>query len=71
MPPARPRRRVLPIDGLFDLTLAPDRDAFVARAQRYRGMGTTVLNVRLRHRSLAHYLEQLEIIARDVAPTFA
>jgi hypothetical protein len=68
---ATPLTLVLPVDGLFDLTLAPEREAFVARAERHRRMGTTVLNVRLSHRSLAHYLEQLEILARDVAPTFA
>jgi hypothetical protein len=26
------------------------------------------VNLRVRHRSLAHYLEQLEVVAREVAP---
>jgi hypothetical protein len=37
---------------------------------RYRDLGATVLNLRFRHRSVAHYLEQLEAVAREVAPRF-
>jgi probable F420-dependent oxidoreductase len=68
---AAPFDLVLPIDGRFDACEAAERRALVERARRFRDLGTTVLNLRLRHESLAHYLEQLEIIARDVAPPLA
>jgi hypothetical protein len=29
------------------------------------------MNLRFRHRSLAHYLEQLDAFARTIAPRFA
>ena len=62
---------VLPIDRLLDPVDASDRDALVERCGRYRDLGTTVLNLRLRHRSLQHYLEQLDVVARDVMPRLA
>jgi len=62
---------VLPIDRLLDPADASDRDVFVERCGRYRDLGTTVLNLRLRHRSLQHYLEQLDVVARDVMPRLA
>jgi probable F420-dependent oxidoreductase len=58
---------VLPIDQLFDPIDAGERAAFFERAARYRALGTTVLNLRFRHRSLAHYLEQLDAIAPAAA----
>jgi hypothetical protein len=67
----RPFDLVLPIDRLFDLTDGDERRRFVERAGRYRALGTTILNLRLRHRSLAHYLEQLEIAAGEVASALA
>jgi hypothetical protein len=62
---------VLPIDRLLDPVDASDRDALVERCGRYRDLGTTVLNLRLRLRSLQHYLEQLDVVARDVMPRLA
>jgi len=62
---------VLPIDVLLDPTEAPERDRLAARCEAYRALGTTVLNLRLRHRSLQHYVEQLDVIAREIAPRFA
>jgi hypothetical protein len=47
------------------------RAEFLASAGRYRRLGATCLNVRLRHRSLDHYLEQLAIVAAEVAPLLA
>ena len=64
-----PFELVLPIDRQLDVTDGTERRSFVELAGRYRAMGATVLNVRLRHRSLEHYLEQLECLARDVAPS--
>jgi probable F420-dependent oxidoreductase len=64
----RPFDLVLPIDRLFDPVDDGERDALVEHCRRYRDLGTTVLNLRLRHRSLQHYLEQLEAVARDVMP---
>ena len=59
---------VLPIDTLFDVTRPEERRACIDRLARYRALGTTIVNLRLRHESLAHYLEQLEIVAGEVAP---
>ena len=46
------------------------RSSSIAR-ERYRDLGTTILNLRIRHRSLDHYLEQLEALAREVMPLLA
>lgn len=37
----------------------------------YRRIGATVMSLRFHHDSLADYLEQIEIFATQVAPTFA
>jgi probable F420-dependent oxidoreductase len=66
----RPFALVLPIDRLLDPTDAAERHEFVDRAARYRDLGATILNVRTRHASLAHYLEQLDALAREVCPLF-
>jgi len=63
-----PFELVLPIDRRFDPTDASERRALSERAVRFHALGATVLNLRLRHESLAHYLDQLEIVAREVAP---
>jgi probable F420-dependent oxidoreductase len=67
----QPFELVLPLDRLFDPVAGPDRAALVERCDRYRALGTTILHLRLRHRSLAHYLEQLEAVAGDVMPRMA
>lgn len=67
----RPLDLVLPMDRLYDAADAAERRALAERLARFRALGTTVVNLRLRHRSLAHYLEQLEIVARDLAPAVA
>jgi probable F420-dependent oxidoreductase len=66
----RPFDLVLPIDRLLDPTDAAERGEFIDRASRYRDLGTTILNVRMRHTSLAHYLEQLDALAVEVSPLF-
>jgi luciferase-like monooxygenase len=66
-----PFELVLPVDRLLDATDAGERDALRALLARYRAAGATIVNLRLRHRSLTHLLDQLEIVARDVAPAFA
>ena len=48
-----------------------ERAQLAERCERYRALGTTVLNLRLRHRSAQHYLEQLEVVAHEVAPRFS
>jgi probable F420-dependent oxidoreductase len=65
---SRPFDLVLPMDALLDPTDAAERDEFVARALRFRALGATILNVRTRHRSLDHYLEQLDVLSSHVAP---
>lgn len=62
-----PLELVLPVDRVLDPVVPDEREAFVAMARRYRDLGTTVLNCRFRHRSLAHYLEQLEVAVGAVA----
>lgn len=64
----RPFDLVLPIDRRLDPTDPAERREFLERAARYRDLGTTILNVRTRHRSLEHYLEQLEALAAEVMP---
>jgi len=59
---------VLPLDRLFDPTDPAERAALAERLEGYRTVGATVVNLRFRHTSLAHYLEQLDVFARLVAP---
>jgi len=56
---------VLPIDRLLDVTKADERRTFLELVSAYHALGTTILNLRFRHESLRHYLEQLEIVAGD------
>jgi probable F420-dependent oxidoreductase len=59
---------VLTPDRVFDVTNPSERSAAVDTFRRYRELGATVLNLRFRHRSLEHYLEQLEICAESIVP---
>jgi probable F420-dependent oxidoreductase len=59
---------VLTPERLLDPTLPAERAALDDLIGRYREVGATVLNLRLRHRSLEHYLEQLDVVAREVMP---
>ncbi len=67
----RPFDLILPLDRLLDPTDPVERQELAARAASFRDLGTTLLNVRTRHRSLAHYLEQLEALASEVMPLVA
>ena len=67
----RPFALVLPLDVLLDPVDPAERARLAERCERYRALGTTVLNLRLRHRGLQHYLEQLEVVAREIAPSLA
>jgi len=67
----RPFALVLPIDVQLDPLDPAERAQLAERCERYRALGTTVLNLRLRHRSAQHYLEQLEVVAHEVAPRFS
>lgn len=59
----------------FDIALSPDsaialdsneeRERTQTMIRAYETLGTTVLNLRFRHRSLSHYLELLESFARE------
>jgi probable F420-dependent oxidoreductase len=64
---AGPRREgfdlVLPIDVLLDPVQPSQRQELADRLHRYRDVGATVVNLRFRHTSLTHYLEQLEVVA--------
>ncbi len=61
--------------GTFDLILAPepvldpvgDPAAAASTVDAYAALGATGLSLRFRHRSLAHYLEQLAAMAEVVA----
>jgi probable F420-dependent oxidoreductase len=66
-----PFELVLPIDRLLDPSDPTERADLIERLGRYRALGTTIVNLRFRHASLAQYLEQLEVVARDVAPAVA
>lgn len=62
----------------FDIVLSPDAPVALdepadveqaqAMAANYARLGATAMNLRFRHRSLAHYLEPLERFARQVMP---
>ena len=62
---------VLTPDHLPDPTRAAESSALSDLVGRYRDVGATVMNLRFVHRSLPHYLEQLEAFARDVVPRLA
>jgi probable F420-dependent oxidoreductase len=64
---ARPRRfsLVLAPDSVLDPARDPDAAADTVRS--YAALGATALSLRFRHRSLAHYLEQLAAMARVAA----
>ena len=58
-------------DRLLDPTVPAERAALADLLDRYRELGATTMNLRFRHRSLEHYLEQLEVFAAETAPRFA
>jgi probable F420-dependent oxidoreductase len=58
-------------DRLLDPTRPDERAALTDLVARYRDAGATMLNLRFRTGSLAHYLEALAAFAHDVAPRFA
>jgi len=66
-----PLELVLTPDGLLDPTVPAERARLADLLDRYRALGATVMNLRFRHQSLEHYLEQLAVFAAEVAPRFA
>jgi probable F420-dependent oxidoreductase len=66
-----PLEVVLTPERLLDPTTADDAARLEDLLARYRAAGATAMNLRFRHRSLAHYLEQLDAVARTIAPRFA
>ena len=59
---------VLSLDRQLDATDPTERAELADMVEQYRAAGATMLNLRFRHRSLAHYLEQIEAFAADVVP---
>jgi hypothetical protein len=62
---AKPRvgfELVLPIDVSLDPTNLNERQDLADRLHRYRDAGATVVNLRFRHTSLEHYLNQLTAV---------
>src|SRR5712692_545142 len=64
---AAPFELVLTPDRLLDPTAPDERAALADELERYRMLGATIVNLRFRHRSLEHYLEQLEAFAAGIA----
>lgn len=62
---ATPLALVLPLEEVLDPLVPAERERFGALVARHRALGTTVLNCRFRHRSLEHFLEQLEAVAGE------
>jgi probable F420-dependent oxidoreductase len=62
---------VLTPDRLLDPTAPAERAALADLVARYRDIGATLMNLRFRHRSLEHYLEQLHVFADTIAPRLA
>ncbi len=67
----RPFDLVLSPERPFDVQQVEQREQMQALIGAYRSIGATVMNLRFRHASLTHYLEQLETFATQVAPAFA
>ena len=61
---------VLTPDRLLDPTAASERTALADLVGRYRDVGATMMNLRFRHKSLEHYLEQLAVFADAIVPRF-
>jgi len=68
---AAPFEVVLTPDRLLDVTVDGERAALQDLVGRYRDAGATMMNLRFRHRSLDHYLEQLALFAAEIAPRLA
>jgi probable F420-dependent oxidoreductase len=70
---ARTRRFdfVLGLEQSVDVTAAGQVDAAIDMAGRAEAAGATVINLLFRSKSLAHYLEQLDIFRSEVFPRFA
>jgi probable F420-dependent oxidoreductase len=66
-----PLELVLTPDRLLDPAVPAERAELAGLVARYATLGATIVNLRFRHRSLAHYLEQLEAFAAEIAPRFA
>ena len=58
-------------DEIYDVTKADGREGMRSLVRRYQEIGTTILTLRFRSSSCAHFVEQLEIFAREVATEFA
>jgi probable F420-dependent oxidoreductase len=58
-------------EAILDITEADQLTSLIDLVGEYQRAGVTVLNLVFRARSLAHYLEQLEIFMARVAPRFA
>ncbi|MDX2166241.1 MAG: TIGR03619 family F420-dependent LLM class oxidoreductase [Deltaproteobacteria bacterium] len=59
---------VLSADGVLALDTAAEVEQARELVGDYARIGATAMNLRFRHRSLAHYLELLERFAAEVAP---
>lgn len=61
---------VLSAEGVLGLDSAAEVEQARELMHAYARVGATAMNLRFRHRSLAHYLELLERFATEVAPHF-
>lgn len=61
----------LSAEGVLALDTAAEVEATRATIAAYAALGATAMNLRFRHRSLAHYLELLERFSAEIAPQFA
>jgi probable F420-dependent oxidoreductase len=61
---------VLSLERLFDVCDPGQREAMTALLRKYAEIGTSIMSLRFKHTSLGQYLEQLEIFAADIAPSF-
>ena len=59
---------VLPIDELYDPTRPDGRDGLTRRLEQFRDLGATIVNLRFRHESLEHFVDQLAAVAEHVRP---
>jgi probable F420-dependent oxidoreductase len=59
---------VLSPEEIFDVTQAAGRDAMRTLVRRYQTIGATILSLRFKSTSCAHFIEQVEVFMREIAP---
>jgi probable F420-dependent oxidoreductase len=57
-------------ERIFDVASEEGREGVSELLRRYHALGATVVSLRFKSRSLDHFIDQLEVFAREIAPEF-